>query len=69
MLEPSDYGYAASCDFCSTEIELQTRDFMTAVEIIKRRGWKISKGEDGQWQHKCPACAEDSPRGHVQIRY
>lgn len=59
MIEPTDYGMAVSCDFCSTEIELQTHEFTHAVETIKHRGWKIGKDLEGQWTHKCPACLED----------
>lgn len=59
MIEETDYGMTASCDFCSTEIELQTRDFLHAVKSIKNRGWKVFQNEKGEWQHKCPCCLED----------
>lgn len=61
MIESTDYGMGVACDFCSTEIELQTRDFHFAVETIKNRGWKISRSAEGEWQHRCPACVEDQP--------
>lgn len=59
MIESTDYGYAVSCDFCSEEIELQLRDFDHVIVAIKRRGWRISNDDKGQWQHKCPVCVED----------
>jgi hypothetical protein len=65
VIEETDIGYAASCDFCSNEIEIQTRDFQFVVKVIKQRGWKISKGPEGEWVHKCPACLEGNNDGRV----
>ena len=62
MIEESDIGYAVSCDFCSTETEIQTRDFGWVIKVIKQRGWRISKGPGGEWQHKCPVCVEGEVR-------
>lgn len=59
VIETTDHGTGVACDFCPIEIELRTDDFTVVQETIRRRGWKISKNAEGEWQHKCPACAED----------
>lgn len=64
MIERTDYGMAVSCDTCSTEIELQTRDFDHAIETIKHRGWKIDRDPEGAWRHRCPVCVEDQNVNH-----
>lgn len=59
VIETTDRGTGVACDFCPIEIELHTDDFAVVQETIKKRGWKTFRGTDGEWQHKCPACAED----------
>jgi hypothetical protein len=43
--------FIASCDFCS-------EFFDTAVEAMKREGWKVFK-QHSEWFHKCGSCQED----------
>ena len=46
-----------TCDRCSTEfIEIETDNFMEAVEGLKREGWNVFKNEDDKWTHTCPEC-------------
>ena len=57
-LEKYGTGFVAHCDFCSNEHETEENDFVSAVDVIKRSGWKVFK-KMGEWFHKCDACVEE----------
>lgn len=47
----------ANCDSCGVDLETCTPDFRAAVSILKEAGWRIQKGADDNWEHRCPECA------------
>ncbi len=50
----------ATCDDCGDEHAGGCQDdFRKFVQELQELGWKISKDEDGQWTHTCPACNEE----------
>ncbi len=55
MLEKIGMYYHVHCDFCSNEEDTEETDFMSAVDEIKKRGWKVFLS-DGSWNHKCDFC-------------
>lgn len=51
------------CDGCGEVLETDTADFGSALNMLKREGWRARKF-DNVWQHYCGACemprAEDT---------
>lgn len=50
------FYFVAQCDACSETLETDEDEFYSAVAVVKRAGWEISKDDNGDWQHKCPSC-------------
>lgn len=54
-LEKEGGTFIAQCDFCSNYIDTNETDFMSGIDVMKLKGWKVFK--DGiEWQHKCDSC-------------
>lgn len=47
--------FAASCDYCSEQVETFERTFIGALEELKRQGWIVVRKDD-RWMHACPNC-------------
>lgn len=55
--DPEEGGYYVVCDFCSNDVNIQRKEFMHAIDALKRRGWKVIRDELAlEWLHKCPDC-------------
>ena len=51
-----DRTFTARCDFCAHEdFDTEETDFLSAVEAMKKKGWKVFK-KNGEWNHKCCEC-------------
>jgi len=57
-IEKDDFGFVVNCDFCSDFIEVDSKDFLDAVQALKDNNWKFSKDENGDWIHECIVCKE-----------
>ena len=54
MIERNSVGeFVAECDHCHEILETDERDFHSAVREMKLKGWVIN------FDHTCPACADD----------
>lgn len=56
------------CDGCGLTAEFEGSQrpgyFMSCVDELKRRGWRIWRDEGGQWgewHHKCAKCRRTEP--------
>lgn len=56
MLYQSKGYYHVSCDYCPEVIDLDARDFSTAIDNMRGKGWKAAKDKSGAWEHACPGC-------------
>jgi hypothetical protein len=52
-------NFEVSCDTCSNATIVDTDDWDEMIKHIKGEGWRVSKDDDGDWCHDCPACAEE----------
>lgn len=52
-----------ACDECGdgTGDPFHRIEFGEMVSSAKDAGWQIRLGENGEWQHYCPACREEDP--------
>lgn len=58
-IERENIGFSAYCDKCSEWEELEEANhFVGAVELLKEKGWKITK-ENDKWLHICSSCNEE----------
>lgn len=44
------------CDHCSNELETGENDFVDAQIQLKSEDWRVYRGKDGDWYHKCRSC-------------
>lgn len=56
-LDKDSSTFTASCDFCSNYIDTDEDEFLSAVERIKRLGWRVFK-QGGEWFHQCEDCQD-----------
>lgn len=54
-LEKEGSTFTAQCDFCNHHIDTDETDFLAAVDVIKRKGWKVFM-QMKEWFHKCDEC-------------
>lgn len=47
-----------NCDGCSEVEDTETDDFMDALSIVKKAGWRIQKDVGNEWIHWCPICGD-----------
>ncbi len=60
MIERNTFGFTATCDSCPSGCEdIDEENFYSAIDELKKRGWKIFKRR-GDWNHTCTMCAEES---------
>ena len=48
-----------TCDGCGLQAEFERGgpgSFMACVGELKARGWRISRDQDGDWDHRCARC-------------
>lgn len=45
------------CDFCDEYQNFDDMDLRTMIKDARGNGWTMKKDENGDWQHKCPACS------------
>jgi len=50
--------FTACCDFCPETLDTDEDEFLAAVNVMRREGWKVFK-QNGEWFHKCVSCQED----------
>ena len=65
MLEKQREGFIAQCDFCPDTVETEEHDFQSAIDEIKRQGWKVFK-RGGEWFHKCVDCQHGDVSGDFE---
>ena len=57
MIEKEFFGYVINCDKCSNYYNCEcSDDFLEAVDMAKKQGWKIRKDKNDDWEHICPVC-------------
>ena len=55
MLDRQHGDIVIECDSCDEILETETSDFGSALNLMKREGWRARKiGED--WCHFCSKC-------------
>lgn len=55
MLDRQKGNFIVECDKCSEVLDTETSSFDSALNIMRRNGWKSRKiGED--WVHWCGEC-------------
>lgn len=48
-----------ACEDCSASTEVyRTDEFDQMVREAKGYGWDFHKTRSGQWEHRCPQCAD-----------
>lgn len=57
MIEDTDEGTLASCDYCSTVVLLKDRIGHKIREHLRRKGWAVYP-EGGAYTYECPCCVE-----------
>lgn len=60
MLDRQKGDCVFECDGCTETLETHTGDFIAALNMAKREGWRTVKAGD-DWNHFCPRC--QVPRG------
>jgi hypothetical protein len=55
MIEKIGSYYRAECDFCSNDVDINETEFMSTIDQLKKRGWKVFLSS-GSWNHKCDFC-------------
>ncbi len=50
-------GFDMECDECGEAEFFDRTYFSDFISDAKKRGWKISKDEAGDWVHTCPKCS------------
>lgn len=58
-LEKDASTFIAQCDFCPDTHDTEESDFYSAVEAIKRVGWRVFK-KGAEWFHKCGCCQAEA---------
>lgn len=58
MLDKYGLDFTASCDFCDETFDTEEDEFRSAIEAIKRAGWKVFK-RGQEWFHKCTDCQSE----------
>lgn len=59
MIERDGGAVSASCDGCTESHTAFTGDWQEALAELRQEGWRIRRGEDGEWEHHCPGCVEE----------
>lgn len=59
MLDKQGITFVAICDHCPEDYDTEEDEFYSAVEAMKREGWRVAKVQ-GQWDHTCPDCQENA---------
>lgn len=61
MMDKQHGDYIFKCNVCGKTLETGQADFNTAINIMKRQGWKARKiGAD--WVHCCAGCGMPGER-------
>ena len=59
MLKKRKDVFVAVCSHCESSDEIETDDFIDAVDYLKGEDWLIKK-VDGEWKHYCYDCRDNA---------
>lgn len=60
MLTGTGSGWLLSCDFCSNETKIDTKEMTDALDQARRKGWRVTRSVGGTPLDRCPCCVEDA---------
>ena len=54
------------CNGCEITVQFsRDEDFYACVHELKLRGWRITRGQSGEWLHRCSRCVRREQSGNV----